>query len=159
MQVVLLISGYYSSAILEIIIESFSAFEGMDAPAIHTVFHHIFSWLGAAILGGLGINMLCCYFNPATNGKALCYSGRLGLIVLAFSVSVDALTAGFGLGMLEFDARLPLTSLVVGVVIWLMALIGLTMGRQIYRWIGHRAQLVGGILLLYLALYFVLTNL
>jgi len=90
--------------------------------------------------------------------NAVCYSGRLGLLALALTVSIDALTAGFGLGFLD-GVALSLTTIIVGMVIFLMAVVGLLMGKQIDRWFGKNVTLVGGLLMVYLAIYFVWQNL
>ena len=152
MQVVLLVGGVYSSEILLFIVNCFPKLAGLQIEVVQSVAEKIMTFLGAAILVCLGINMIKGYFFKE-EGRVVTYSGRFGLFLLAFSVSVDALTAGFGIGILN-DLNIVLVSSVAGFVIWLMAFVGLSMGQQIYRFVGYKEQLAGGVLLMYLAVFF-----
>jgi putative Mn2+ efflux pump MntP len=69
-----------------------------------------------------------------------------GLLVLAASVSMDALSVGFTLGTVK--ASLIMVALVCGVVAGLMTFAGLLLGRGLGRWAGEKAQLAGGLILL-----------
>lgn len=79
------------------------------------------------------------------SGQPMVITSFWGLILLAASVSIDALTVGFGLGAL--NANIPLTVTVLGVVAGLMTAIGLLLGRRLGDWLGEKAILVGGIIL------------
>lgn len=68
------------------------------------------------------------------------------LILAAASVSLDALTVGFGLGTLH--ANLAVTVITMGVVAGLMTGAGLILGRKVGAWLGEKAQFVGGIVLI-----------
>lgn len=76
--------------------------------------------------------------------------GPLAVAVLAGSVSLDALSVGFGLGALR--ASLLYTVLVMGAVAGLMTALGFTLGRRVGGWLGQRAQLAGGLILLVIGL-------
>jgi putative Mn2+ efflux pump MntP len=82
------------------------------------------------------------------NNRSSCQLTGWTLIVLALSVSIDALAAGFSLGMLEVD--LVLLSSILGLVIFIIGILGLGLGRSIGCFIGLRAGLVGGIVLVIL---------
>ena len=69
-----------------------------------------------------------------------------GLLLLALSVSVDALAVGFTLG--TRGTSLLLIVFTFGIIAGLMTLSGLLLGRWLGRWIGERAQLVGGVILI-----------
>jgi manganese efflux pump family protein len=56
------------------------------------------------------------------------------------------MAVGFGLGMLDVD--LVVLCAVLGVVIFIIAVIGLLLGRKLGVIIGHRAELVGGLVLI-----------
>ncbi|SFQ98184.1 manganese efflux pump MntP family protein [Desulfoscipio geothermicus] len=68
-----------------------------------------------------------------------------GLLLLAASVSMDALSVGFTLGTRQVD--LPLTAGVIGVVAGVMTAVGLVLGRFVGARVGERAVLGGGVLL------------
>jgi len=71
--------------------------------------------------------------------------GFWGIIVLASSVSLDALTVGFSLGALQFN--LLLTVLTLGIVAGLMTALGFAGGKKLGCWFGDRAQIIGGLIL------------
>ncbi|MCL6558000.1 MAG: manganese efflux pump MntP family protein, partial [Firmicutes bacterium] len=78
-------------------------------------------------------------------GPSVMLPGAVGLLSLGASVSMDALTVGFTLGIYHFEPLL--TAAVVGFVAGLMTALGLGLGRLIRAWVGRRAQLVGGLIL------------
>lgn len=82
-----------------------------------------------------------------SGGTASLMMGGVGpLILAAASVSLDALTVGFGLGTLH--ANLAVTVITMGVVAGLMTGAGLILGRKVGAWLGEKAQFVGGIVLI-----------
>jgi putative Mn2+ efflux pump MntP len=70
----------------------------------------------------------------------------VSLIIMATSVSLDALTVGFGLGALKFD--LTLTVIIMGVVAGLMTFCGLIFGKKMSCSVGEKAELLSGIILI-----------
>lgn len=72
-------------------------------------------------------------------------AGFWGVIVLASSVSLDALTVGFGLGALQFN--LILTVLTIGLIAGIMTAAGFIFGKKIGGWLGDKAQMIGGAIL------------
>ncbi|KUO51262.1 MAG: hypothetical protein APF76_17425 [Desulfitibacter sp. BRH_c19] len=72
-------------------------------------------------------------------------AGFWGIIVLASSVSLDALTVGFGLGALQFN--LILTVLTLGLVAGIMTAAGFIFGKKLGGWFGDKAQIIGGAIL------------
>ncbi len=76
------------------------------------------------------------------------------LFLLAFSVSVDALTVGFSLG--TFMMPIIITVVIIGIVAGFMTLLGFIGGRLFSRAAGSYAQMFGGLILLILAIKLVL---
>lgn len=151
-QALLLIIGFYSADFVESLLKLSNFFSHLDPRVVSVNLGQVFSWIGAAILIGLGLTMIRGCF-AKDDGFSICnYNGRIGLIILALSVSIDALTAGFSLAMLT---HLPifLIASASGFTIWLMAFLGLTLGKHMGRWLGNKAELFGGLLLIYLAIY------
>lgn len=68
-----------------------------------------------------------------------------GLMLMATSVSIDALSVGFTLG--AFQVNLLLTAGIIGIVAGSMAASGLVFGRFLGKWAGGKAQLAGGLVL------------
>ncbi len=102
---------------------------------------------GSLLLIYLGVRMLrTAWLN---NGKAVPAAAGFklwGLLLLGASVSIDALSVGFTLGI--HRVNLLLTAGIIGLVAGLMAAAGLIFGRFLGRRIGARAQLAGGLVLI-----------
>jgi len=73
-------------------------------------------------------------------------SGFGGLLVMASSVSLDALTVGFGLGTLQVN--LALTVLIMGAVAGIMTFTGFFLGKKMGPCLGEKAQILGGVILI-----------
>jgi putative Mn2+ efflux pump MntP len=122
------------------------------------------SIIGALILALLGGHMIWDTIKPEvkgrpsvpiarkllgdTKGKKSMHvvTGLTGILLVAGSVSLDALTVGFGLGTLK--ANLFLTVITMGAIAGIMTLIGFLFGTRLGKWLGEKAQLIGGIVLI-----------
>lgn len=128
-------------------------------------------YLGALVLVLIGLHMLKEGWtgprSPLTGFKAAkktflgekapdfrVVTGAGAILLLAGSVSLDALTVGFGLGALK--ANLLLSVLTMGVVAGIMTVIGLFFGKRLGRWLGEKAQMVGGIVLIAIGIRMIL---
>ena len=83
-------------------------------------------------------------------GKLRVTAGLWGCMVLGVSVSLDALTVGFGLGTLNFN--LVLTVLTIGLVAGIMTTLGFLVGKKLGSWLGDKAQVIGGVILIGVAI-------
>lgn len=112
----------------------------------------IASTIGAIVLLAIGLNMLGDSIRePAVFKRSvLDPKNPLSLILMAGSVSLDALTVGFGLGTLKVD--LFLTVITMGITAGLMTATGLLFGQKLSRFIGAKASLLGGLILVILGL-------
>ena len=81
-------------------------------------------------------------------------SNPISLAVLAASVSLDALTAGIGLGTLHVD--LTLTVITMGIVAGLMTAAGLVFGKRLNKSFGSKAEILGGAILVLIGLKFLI---
>lgn len=100
---------------------------------------------GALILIFLGSRMLWDVYRRDREEPRVALVNTWGLLLLAASVSMDALSVGFTLG--THRVNLILVAITFGIVAGLMTLSGLLLGRLIGRWAGGKAQLAGGIIL------------
>ncbi len=106
-------------------------------------------YIGSVMIIFIGGNMIY----ESLKGKDEDCEQRLmgwGLIFLAISVSIDALTIGFGLGTYGFSV--PLVVLIIGLFGGFMTAIGLTFGMYIGEWIGDKSEIAGGLVLISLGL-------
>jgi putative Mn2+ efflux pump MntP len=122
------------------------------------------SRVGALVLVGLGVDMLLKGYRSSrprsykfSQGKEMMKdngnSGQEGwtaILLLATSVSIDALTVGFSLG--TFKMPILLTVILMGIIAGSMTLLGFKGGKLFGRLMGSYAQMAGGIVLVLLAL-------
>lgn len=116
-----------------------------------TVVENIAQGLGALVLAALGFEMILDFFRDETEVLGSQILEGKALLIVAASVSIDALAAGFSLGMLEVD--LWQLSLILGGVIFVIGLAGLGLGRSIARYLDGKAEVIGGSVLLLLAVH------
>jgi putative Mn2+ efflux pump MntP len=68
------------------------------------------------------------------------------LVILSVGTSLDALGVGFGLGLIGTNIIVP--ALLIGVVCAAMTTVGLFLGVWMYNWLGHKAMIFGGLILI-----------
>lgn len=78
----------------------------------------------------------------------------VSLVLMAASVSLDALTVGFGLGTLQVD--LLVTVLTMGGVAGVMTAGGLYFGKKLNFTFGEKAEILGGIILILIGIKFLI---
>lgn len=87
---------------------------------------------------------------PKGNGLTVDFRNPVSLVVMAGSVSLDALSVGFGLGTLKVD--LWLTVLTMGIVAGLMTATGMAFGKGLHKIVGEKAGILSGIILVVIGL-------
>jgi len=112
----------------------------------------IASTIGALVLLAIGLNMLWDSIREMNTKRTPAWDlkSTLSLVLMAGSVSLDALTVGFGLGTLKVD--LFLTVITMGITAGLMTATGLIFGQKLSRFVGSKASMLGGIILVLLGL-------
>ena len=105
--------------------------------------------IGALVLITIGLSISRGSLkSPWSTKKAVAsidISSPVSLVVMASSVSMDALSVGFGLGTLRVD--LFLTVVTMGLVAGLMTAGGLVFGRLLSKTFGEKAEFIGGLIL------------
>ncbi|MEN6324947.1 MAG: manganese efflux pump [Syntrophomonas sp.] len=124
--------------------------------------------LGALVLAWLGTDMCIKAYRDKKTTVFKFSQGRekFGIVdknysekwaaiaVLAISVSIDALTAGFSLGTLKMP--ILFTVILTGMVAGSMTLLGFAGGKISGRLLGTYAQILGGVVLIGLAIKFLI---
>ena len=122
------------------------------------------SRLGAVILAYIAIDFVIKGYREIRprsyslkEGKAILGKGNnffrqdwASLLLLALSVSIDALTVGFSLG--TFKMPVFITVIIMGIIAGTMTLLGFWGGRVFSRLVGSYAQMAGGLVLAILAI-------
>ncbi|MBU2702148.1 putative Mn2+ efflux pump MntP [Sporomusaceae bacterium BoRhaA] len=140
--IVMILTGYHLGHGLGTFVEEVGSQQVLGPQAV------IQNWadlLGAVILVLIGVNMIRESF---VKHKAASYSHPLQgwtLLMLATSVSIDAFAAGISMGMMDVD--LIRLSILLGWVIFIISCTGLSVGRQLGRYVGAYAEVGGGALL------------
>lgn len=110
-------------------------------------------YIGGGILILLGVHMLWSVFFGENEGSLIKTTG-LGLILFAFSVSLDALSVGFSLGLMAVNKWLAVS--LFGIIGGMMACAGLMVGKSVGGWLGEYSEIIGGVILLIFGLKFIL---
>lgn len=110
-------------------------------------------WLLLALLAGIGIRMIIDG-RKETPEAIPDLSRGLKMVGLAISTSLDALGVGFGFGLLEISIWKP--AAIIGVICMIMTTAGLYLGVRLYRYLGQRAMIIGGVILIAIGLKMVL---
>ena len=114
-------------------------------------------WVAFVLLMAVGLRMLHAAVNPkATVGQDDPSRGLL-LVTLSTAVSVDALAVGLSLGMLRISIWTP--GVIIGVVTASMSLVGILIGARLHARFGRFAELIGGLVLISIAIRIVVTHL
>ena len=84
-------------------------------------------------------------------------TGRWMVLGVPLSLSLDNLVAGTSLGMIGFP--LLISVMVIGVMSALLSFVGLWLGRTAVRLLPVKIELIGGVVLIFIALTFVVEDL
>jgi putative Mn2+ efflux pump MntP len=111
--------------------------------------------LGPLLLCAYGVYVI--YIAQRYSGKEAGDTDRWMVLGLPLSLSLDNLVAGTTLGMVGFPLLLSVT--VIGAMSSLFALVGLQLGKTAVNLLRIKAELIGGVVLIVVALSFVFQDL
>jgi manganese efflux pump family protein len=103
-------------------------------------------WLAFGLLVGLGLNMIRQSSHPEDRVRDYDPTRGWSLVGLSIATSIDALAVGVSFGLLNVAISRP--ALVIGVVALIMTYIGAKVGLRTGAYLGKRAELVGGLVLI-----------
>lgn len=109
--------------------------------------------IGGGVLMAIGLHMLWNGFFRAEE-KSLLQTKGLGLLLFAFSVSLDALTVGVSFGLMDVNKFLAIC--LFGFMGGAMAACGLLLGRTVGGWLGEYSEILGGLILFFFGLKFIM---
>jgi manganese efflux pump family protein len=107
-------------------------------------FGTIASYIGGGLLIVLGVQMIWSSFKKEE--ESLITPVGFGLMVFAFSVSVDSFSVGLTLGI--YQAKTVLVLVCFGAAATFLTWCGLLIGRKVQNWIGPYSEALGGSILL-----------
>jgi len=107
-----------------------------------TAFDH---WIAFLLLGAIGGKMLYESFNENTEDAIAQVTNRV-LLILAIATSIDAMAAGFTLGLLDVN---PFVSMIIiGVITFIFSFIGVFLGTKGGTFLEDKAEKIGGVILI-----------
>jgi putative Mn2+ efflux pump MntP len=106
-------------------------------------------WIALALLAFVAVRMIRAGLNPAKVEEAGDPTRGVILVLLSIATSMDALAVGLSMAMLRVPVWYP--SAVSGIVTGAMCMFAILIGARVGPWVGKRAQVVGGIILLAIA--------
>jgi manganese efflux pump family protein len=107
-------------------------------------FGTIATYIGGGLLLVLGVQMIWSSFKK--EDSSVITPVGFGLMVFAFSVSLDSFSVGLTLGI--YQAKTVLVLVCFGVAATLLTWMGLLIGRKVQHWLGGYSELLGGSILL-----------
>jgi putative Mn2+ efflux pump MntP len=109
-------------------------------------------WVAFGLLLAVGGRMIFESFRRGDESKA----GKpdptrgISLLVLSVATSLDALAVGLSLAAINVAVVFP--AVVIGIVAFMMTVLGMKAGPLLGKAIGKRAELIGGIVLIFIGL-------
>jgi manganese efflux pump family protein len=114
--------------------------------AIESTIAAVDHWVAFGLLAFVGGRMIYAATRPASQTRSDDPSRGVLLVILAIATSIDALAVGLSLAMLNTSVWTP--SIVIGLVAGGMSVLAIVGGARLGRWLGTKAQLAGGLILL-----------
>lgn len=125
---------------------------GLTIEPILATYDH---WIAFMLLVVVGIRMIRSVNNSDLNERNDPSRG-VTLVVLAIATSIDAMAVGLSMAMLGIAIWYP--SIVIGVVTAGMSVLAIVGGSRVGGWMGKRAQIAGGIVLILIGVRIVIAH-
>ncbi len=116
-------------------------------------------WIALALLAFVGLKMIREFFEKEEKGEKASVDRTTGapLIILSIATSIDALAVGLSLAVLRTNILLP--AAIIGVVCFVVTVVGAKLGPLVGRAVGKRAELLGGLILIGIGIKIVVEHL
>ena len=103
-------------------------------------------WVALALLCFVGLKMIRESFEKKKDADPIDRTTGMPLLILSIATSIDALAVGLSLAVLRTNIFLP--AALIGVVCFLLTVVGAKLGPFVGRAVGKRAELLGGLILI-----------
>ncbi len=113
-------------------------------------------WIALGLLALIGTRMIHASFAKTQAQEPGDPTRGFTLMALSIATSIDALAVGLSLAILRTDIWWP--SFVIGIVTGTVCLIAIRLGRRLNGAIGKRAEFVGGVILIVIAIRIFLSH-
>lgn len=114
-------------------------------------------WIALGLLAYVGVNLIRSGFDK--DGKAFDHDPSTGriLVVLSLATSIDAFAVGLSIAFINVPIILSVG--MIGVVAFLLSVVGLFAGAGLNQRFGKRMEIIGGVILLFIGMRVVFTHL
>ena len=114
-------------------------------------------WVAFGLLAFIGIRMIWESFrSEAGEHKTVDTTKGSTLIILSLATSIDSLAVGFSFAFINSNTYVA--ALIIGMVAFLISVIGFRVGIRIGEWLGRWAEILGGIILVGIGIRVLLTH-
>ncbi len=114
-------------------------------------------FIAFALLAFVGSRMLWeSFHHKEEHSKNTDISKWLVLLTLSIATSIDALAVGLSLAFLRM--HIAAASITIGLVAFVITIIGFLLGEKVGKLIGRRAEMVGGIVLIAIGLRILISH-
>jgi len=115
-------------------------------------------WIAFGLLAWVGIHMIREGISGGEEHESLedPSKGKI-LVMLSLATSLDALAVGLSMALLKVN--ILAAGLVIGLVSFVLSVVGLLVGNKLSEKFGKRMEIVGGIILLLIGLRILITHL
>jgi putative Mn2+ efflux pump MntP len=107
-------------------------------------------WIAFGILALLGGKMIYESFNADPEDRSFNPLDIRVLIGMAIATSIDALIVGFSFALLNY--KIVISIGIIGVVTYIVAMLGMLFGKKIGAQMGRRMEILGGVMLILIGL-------
>ncbi len=114
-------------------------------------------WVAFAILAFIGAKMIHEALFGLKDGRRANGHSLATLLVLSVATSIDALAVGISFSLLDMGIILP--ACIIGIVTFLISLVGVMIGRKAGRHLESTAEVLGGVILIGIGLKILLEHL
>lgn len=103
-------------------------------------------WIAFGLLSIIGCKMIYESSKMGSNEKKIDPLNLYVLFILSIATSIDALAVGLSLSFLDVPIALP--AIIIGVVTFLLSLLGVYLGNRIGYFFERKIELIGGLILI-----------
>jgi len=114
-------------------------------------------WIAFGLLLGIGLKMIFQKRKEDCEEEKCMLENPSVLLVLSVATSIDALVVGFGIGVLKSSIIIP--TLMIGVVTFLLTIIGRGLGKKLGSLFAKKAEILGGLILIGIGVKILITHL
>lgn len=114
-------------------------------------------WIAFGLLAFVGVRMIIAAVRGEREPQPPDPSRGFTLIMLSVAVSIDALAVGLSIGLLGLSVWYP--AIIIGLVTWLLSLVGLWLGERFGGRLGRPVEIAGGLVLLGIGIRIVASHL